>query len=65
MEALFFQTTTTTSANLLLGFMPDALGLLILGVGLIVFAASLRWVFNRKAADENEDFSGNIHRTAN
>ena len=60
MEALFFQ---TASANLLLGFMPDTLGLLIFGVGLIVFAWSLRWLFNRQATLKNESFSANVHRT--
>jgi len=62
MEALFFQ---TASANLLLGFMPDTLGLLIFGVGLIVFAWSLRWFFNRQATVKSAKFSGNVHRTVN
>ena len=37
-----------TNKNLLLGFMPESLGLLLFGVGLIAFAASLRRVFNRR-----------------
>ena len=41
-----------TNKNLLLGFMPESLGLLIFGVGLITFAGSLRWVFNRN--EENQ-----------
>lgn len=36
-----------TSKNLLLGFMPESLGLLLFGVGLIGFAVGARKVFNR------------------
>lgn len=42
-----------TNKNLLLGFMPESLGLLLFGVGLIAFAVSLRRVFNRKETEEN------------
>ncbi len=42
-----------TNKNLLLGFMPESLGLLLFGVGLIVFAGSLRRVFHRKETAEN------------
>lgn len=52
------------SQNLLLGFMPDALGLLIFGVGLIAFAASLRWIFSRREeAIKGEKFSAETHTT--
>lgn len=62
MEALFFE---TASKNLLLGFMPDALGLLIFGAGLIVFAWSLRWISNRREAVKSKEFAANIHSTIN
>ncbi len=46
-----------SSNNLLLGFMPESLGLLIFGFGLIAFAISLRWIFNRqKAKDGGKKF---------
>ena len=62
MEALFFQ---TVSKNLLLGFMPDALGLLIFGIGLIVFAAGLRWLSNREPPIKSEKFLTSVHSTVN
>lgn len=37
-----------TNGNLLLGFMPEALGLLIFGVVLVTFAVGLRRMFDRK-----------------
>ncbi len=37
----------TASGNLLLGFIPESLGLLIFGVALVVFAVCLRRVFDR------------------
>ncbi len=43
--------------NLLLGFMPESLGLLLFGVLLIAFAASLRWLFNRSEEMTRERFS--------
>jgi hypothetical protein len=43
-----------TNKNLLLGFMPESLGLLLFGIGLIAFAVSLRRVFNRKEMMEGD-----------
>jgi uncharacterized membrane protein YidH (DUF202 family) len=37
----------TTSGNLLLGYIPESLGLLIFGVALVVFALCLRRIFDR------------------
>lgn len=37
-----------TNGNLLLGFMPESLGLLIFGVVLVIFAVGLRRMFDRK-----------------
>ena len=51
MYALLFE---LTNKNLLLGFMPESLGLLLFGAGLIAFAVSLRRVFNRKEASEEQ-----------
>ena len=44
-----------SSNNLLLGFMPESLGLLIFGSCLIAFAISLRWIFNRQKAKQSEN----------
>ncbi|HLM62588.1 MAG TPA: PEP-CTERM sorting domain-containing protein [Pyrinomonadaceae bacterium] len=49
MFALLFE---LTNRNLLLGFMPESLGLFLFGVGLIGFAVSLRRVFNRRETIE-------------
>lgn len=45
-----------TNKNLLLGFMPESLGLLLFGIGLIAFAVSLRWVFNRNEETSEKVF---------
>ena len=37
----------TVNSNLLLGFMPESLGLLIFGVSLIFFAVGLRRVLSK------------------
>jgi len=39
--------------SLLLGFMPESLGLLVFGFILIAFAVSLRWIFNRQKAEND------------
>ena len=41
------------SRNLLLGFVPESLGLLIFGVGLILLTIGLRWIMkrNQKSTD--------------
>ncbi len=44
-----------SSGNLLLGFMPESLGLLIFGFGLIAFAISLRWIFNRQKVENSRE----------
>ena len=36
-----------TSRNLLLGFVPESLGLLVFGVGLILLTVGLRWFMKR------------------
>ncbi len=43
-----------TAKNLLLGFMPEPLGLLIFGVAMIAFPVSLRRIFNRSEAAKEE-----------
>ena len=52
MSAILFD---VTGNNLILGFMPESLGLLIFGFGLIAFAISLRWIFNRQKAKQSEN----------
>ena len=53
----------TTNKNLLLGFMPESLGLLLFGIGLIVFAVSLRRIFNRSEAAKKKSFTEEAHIT--
>jgi hypothetical protein len=36
------------NSNLIFGFMPESFGLLLFGIILIVFAVSLRRLFNRR-----------------
>jgi hypothetical protein len=40
-----------TNQNLLLGVMPESLGLLIFGIGLVVLTIGLRWILKR--SEEN------------
>ena len=47
--------------NLILGFMPESLGLLIFGVALILFAVGLRRIFNRN--DERQTIEKFERRT--
>jgi len=60
MFILLFQ---AANRNLLLGFIPESLGLLLFGIGLIVFAVSLRKILNRKDETKSESFVANIHNT--
>ena len=51
--AMLFQ---TANKNLLLGFVPESLGLMLFGVGLIVCAVGLRRIFNRiEEADKEKN----------
>ncbi len=45
-----------TNKNLLLGFMPESLGMLLFGVGLISFAVGLRRVFKRNTDAKEKVF---------
>ena len=45
----------TSGGNLLLGYMPEPLGLLLFGIILITLAIVLRWAFNRNNRSENEE----------
>ena len=60
MLAVFFE---ATNKNLLLGNLPESLGLLIFGVALIAFAIGLRWVFNRNEKQAEENFEQAAERT--
>lgn len=48
---------------MLLGAIPESLGLLIFGSILIGFAVSLRWLLNRREETKDKGFSVNIHTT--
>ena len=50
-NAIFLQ---LTNQNLLLGFIPESLGLLLFGIGLIVLTVVLRGIF-RRVEKANED----------
>ena len=56
----------TTSGNLLLGYIPESLGLLIFGVALLVFALCLRRIFDRhdeqRAVEKFEQTARNTNR---
>ncbi len=45
-----FYLLQTANQNLLLGFVPESLGLLIFGVGLIGVTVALRWIFGKSEA---------------
>lgn len=44
----------TTNQNLLFGIVPESLGLLLFGIGLVVLTIILRWVFTRIASVKEE-----------
>ena len=44
----------TTNQNLLFGILPESLGLLLFGIGLVVLTMILRWIFTRFAAVKSE-----------
>lgn len=55
-----------TNNNLLLGVMPEYLGLMIFGLALIVFTVALRWLFGRRnEADKSEGFGKQSIRSGN
>lgn len=60
MFTIFLQ---AVNKNLLLGLIPEPIGLLIFGSGLIAFAVGLRWLLNRRKTDKSKGFSVNIHTT--
>jgi hypothetical protein len=45
-----------TNGNLLLGYVPESIGLLAFGIVLIAFAVGLRWIFNRNEEKAEENF---------
>jgi hypothetical protein len=53
----------TTKQNLLLGFMPESLGVLIFGVILVVLAVSLRRILKHIEKNTNHEISGQEHKT--
>lgn len=43
-----------TNQNLLLGFVPESIGLLLFGIGLVVLTVILRRIFNRVEAGNEQ-----------
>jgi hypothetical protein len=54
----------TTKQNLLLGFMPESLGVLIFGVVLVVLAVGMRRILKYIEKDTNHEISGQKHKTS-
>jgi hypothetical protein len=44
----------TTNKNMLFGIVPESLGLLLFGIGLVVLTMLLRWVFTRLSEVKDE-----------
>ena len=44
----------TTNQNMLFGIVPESLGLLLFGIGLVGLTLVLRWIFTRFAAVKEE-----------
>lgn len=57
MLAIIFLFETAAGKNLLLGFMPEPIGLLIFGAAMIAFPVALRRIFNRTNEGDNENIS--------
>ncbi len=47
----------TTNQNLILGFVPESIGILIFGIALVGLTIALRWVFN-KGEEKSDEGSG-------
>ena len=47
-----------TNQNLILGFMPESLGLLLFGIGLIGLTIGLRWIFKHGEENANREIEG-------
>ncbi len=46
--------------NLLLGAMPESLGLFVFGLGLVAFALSLRWFFGKRDEQNRNELDKTI-----
>jgi hypothetical protein len=51
-----------TNQNLLLGFMPESLGLLIFGIGLIGLTVGLRWMLKHGEENAGREIEGTAKR---
>jgi hypothetical protein len=49
--------------NLLFGFIPESLGTLLFGVGLVLLAVGLRWIFKNIEKSANDKLNGQEHKT--
>ena len=48
-----FYLMQATNQNLILGFMPESLGLLIFGIALIALTIGLRWILKKSESESN------------
>lgn len=44
----------TTNQNLILGFVPESVGILIFGIALVGLTVALRWVFKKGEEKSNK-----------
>jgi hypothetical protein len=57
---MFLTVILVQTNNLLLGVMPESLGLFVFGLGLIAFAISLRWFFGKRDEQSSSDLDKTI-----
>lgn len=55
MESVMFYLLQTATQNLILGFVPESLGLLIFGIGLIGVTVALRWLLRKSEAQSEAE----------
>jgi hypothetical protein len=57
---MFLTVILMQTNNLLLGVMPESLGLFVFGLGLIAFAISLRWFFGKRDEQGGNDLDKTV-----
>jgi hypothetical protein len=49
--------------NLLFGFIPESLDTMIFGIGMVLMAAGLRWIFKNIEKSASDKLNGQEHKT--